>query len=98
VIDPWELDPGDLEIEVEIPEPDEILDDDVIDPEDRVGGYLDVGDREPAPEFADFDAWCPDSEDWVALWRPTGEVNSPWFCRNCGGTDHQFRDHEGGGA
>lgn len=47
-------------------------------------------------EFADFDVWCTFTEDWAAVWRPQGDTT--WFCRNCGATDHRFRDHEGAGA
>jgi hypothetical protein len=79
---------GDLEsIEVEIPEADEIDDSLAIDADD----YM----QEP-PEFGDFDVWCETTNDWVTVWRPG--TDGPWFCRNCGKTDHPFRDHEGAGA
>jgi hypothetical protein len=66
----------------------------------EVEGEIDTAvspeDWAPAPEFASYDVWCPPSQDWTAIWRPGPD--GPWFCRNCGATDHQPQDHEGDGA
>jgi hypothetical protein len=75
-----------VEVEVELLVPDET---DETEP-------IDEHDLAPAPEFADFDAWCDWSNEWAAVWRP--EPTGPWICRNCGAEGHRFRDHEGGGA
>lgn len=53
-------------------------------------------DFAPLPEFADFEVWCDIAEDWALAWRP--EPDHAWRCRNCGSTQHRFRDHEGAGA
>jgi hypothetical protein len=68
-------------------EPDDIDDSLAIDEFD----YM----QEP-PTFGDFDVWCTFAQDWATTWRPG--TDGPWFCRNCGATDHQPRDHEGAGA
>lgn len=75
-----------IEVPIKIEEPDET---DETEP-------IDEGDFAPAPEFADFDVWCPWSNDWAVAWR--AEASDPWTCRNCGEADHRFRDHEGAGA
>jgi hypothetical protein len=44
------------------------------------------------PDFADYPVWCDFVDDWALAWRPGPD--GPWFCKNCGSTDHRFRDQE----
>lgn len=75
-----------IEPVLDVFEPDEPDETEPIDPEDFA----------PAPEFSGFEVWCDAAADWAAEWRP--EPDGPWFCRLCGKTDHQRKDHEHAGA
>lgn len=58
---------------------------------------IDPLDFAPAEyEFSDFNAFCPELDDWAEVIREPGQ--DTWHCRYCGATDHPFRDHEGAGA
>lgn len=83
--------PSEIVIEAESVDVEEALADELDEAEP-----IDEGDFAPAPEFSAFDVWCDFAEEWAAEWRPGPD--GPWFCRTCGATDHQRRDHEGAGA
>jgi hypothetical protein len=70
-------------VPVEIEDFDEVDDDEAIDDEDWA----------PAPEFSDFEVWCPEIPGWGHLLREARD--QPWRCYTCGATDHHQRDHEG---